>query len=224
MIGIIVPAHNEEASIGHCIESLLAAATHPLLKGEDVQIVIVMDACTDATLQVVAGSPAQGMAVEYRNVGRCRAAGADLLIQQGARWLAFTDADTTVPACWLVDQLRFNTDVVCGTVRVEDWSHHTDAVRARYDSLYNPVEGHQHIHGANLGVDAHAYQRVGGFKPLMAHEDIQLITDLKAAGTSITWTTVNCVTTSARLDSKCREGFGDCLRSLAPDAPLTTAR
>ncbi|AIS17182.1 glycosyl transferase [Pseudomonas rhizosphaerae] len=215
MIGIIVPAHNEEATIGHCIESLLAAAAHPRLQGEDVQIFIVMDACTDATGDVVAAYPVQSIEVDYQNVGRSRAAGADLQIQQGARWLAFTDADTAVPVSWLADQLRFQTDAVCGTVKVDDWSLHSDAVRERYDSLYTPIEGHQHIHGANLGVDARAYKSVGGFKPLKAHEDVHLINDLKNAGASITWTTVNCVTTSARLDCRCREGFGDYLRSLA---------
>lgn len=222
MIGIIVPAHNEEAAIGQCVESLLAAATHPSLRGEDVRILVVMDACTDATPHVVADYPVQSLAVDHQNVGRSRAVGADLLIQQGARWLAFTDADTVVPVTWLVDQLRFQTDAVCGTVKVEDWSLHSQAVRERYDSLYTPVEGHQHIHGANMGVDAKAYQRVGGFKPLAAHEDVHLITDLKAAGASITWTTINCVTTSARLNCRCREGFGDYLRSLALDSmPVT---
>lgn len=223
MIGIIVPAHNEEATIGHCIESLLAAATHPVLRGEDVQIVIVMDACTDATAEVVADYPVQSVVVKYQNVGRSRSAGANLLIDQRARWLAFTDADTVVPGSWLVDQLRFQTDAVCGTVRVDDWSLHSEDVRKRYDSLYTPVEGHQHIHGANLGVDAQAYLRVGGFKPLTAHEDVHLITDLRDAGASITWTTVNCVTTSARLDCRCREGFGDYLRSLAINPILTIA-
>jgi glycosyltransferase involved in cell wall biosynthesis len=223
MIGIIVPAHNEEATIGHCIESLLAAAAHPFLQGEDVRIMIVMDACTDATRDVVADYTVQSIEVNYQNVGSSRAAGADLLIQQSARWLAFTDADTVVPVSWLVDQVRFETDAVCGTVKVDDWSLHSDAVRERYDSLYTPIEGHQHIHGANLGVDARAYQSVGGFKPLKAHEDVHLINGLKNAGASITWTTVNCVTTSARLDCRCREGFGDYLRSLALNPILATA-
>lgn len=223
MIGIIVPAHNEEATIGHCIESLLAAAAHPLLQGEDVQIVIVMDACSDGTGDVVAEYLVHSIEVIYQNVGRSRAAGADLLIQQGARWLAFTDADTAVPVSWLADQLRFQTDAVCGTVKVDDWSLHSDAVSERYDSLYTPIEGHRHVHGANLGIDARAYQNVGGFKPLKAHEDVHLINDLKNAGASITWTTVNCVTTSARLDCRCREGFGDYLRSLALNPILATA-
>jgi glycosyltransferase involved in cell wall biosynthesis len=214
MIAIIVPAHNEQAVISSCIESLLAAATHPGLNGEDVRIVIVMDACTDRTAQVVSEYAVQALSVDFCNVGKSRAAGADTLLNQGARWLAFTDADTVVPTSWLADQLDCATDAVCGTVKVEDWSVHPDPVRTRYDSLYTPVEGHRHIHGANLGVSAQAYLRAGGFKPLTAHEDVNLVADLEASGATIAWTASNCVTTSARIDCRCRCGFGDYLRSL----------
>jgi len=215
MIGVIVPAHNEEASIGACLESLLAAAGHFGLKGRLVRIVVVLDSCTDETGRIVDSYPVHAVSVSSSNVGIARATGADWMIQEGAKWLAFTDADTVVPESWLVDQLRFETDAVCGTVQVTDWSLHSQEVRAKYDSLYAPKEGHRHIHGANLGVSTAAYRKVGGFKPLKAHEDVRLITDLSEAGASITWTTRNCVTTSARLESRCKEGFGDYLRSLA---------
>jgi glycosyltransferase involved in cell wall biosynthesis len=183
-------------------------------------VVIVLDQCTDGTQRVVDRYSVQSLVVSHCNVGRTRAAGADLLIAQGARWLAFTDADTLVPPTWLADQLRFRTDAVCGTVQIDDWSLHGEEVRARYDSLYTPIEGHKHVHGANMGVCAQAYQRVGGFRPLKAHEDVHLVADLNEAGASITWTSVNCVTTSARLDCRCREGFGDYLRSLSACVPL----
>jgi glycosyltransferase involved in cell wall biosynthesis len=222
MIAVIVPAHNEHAVIARCIESLLAAAAHPALEGEVVRIAIVMDACTDGTALAVSEYPVQGLCVDFCNVGKSRAAGADAMLHQGARWLAFTDADTQVPVSWLADQLNCATDAVCGTVKVEDWSLHTDPVRTRYDSLYTPIEGHRHIHGANLGVSAQAYLRVGGFKPLTAHEDVNLVADLEASGATITWTARNCVTTSARVDCRCRGGFGDYLRSLVvtPDLEI----
>lgn len=220
MIGIIVPAHNEEAVVAQCIESLQIAGEHPALAGEEVCVVIVLDQCTDGTQRVVSRYPVQSLDVSHCNVGRTRAAGAELMLGQGARWLAFTDADTVVPATWLVDQLRFRTDAVCGTVRIDDWSLHAEEVRTRYDALYTPVEGHKHVHGANMGVSARAYRQVGGFKPLKAHEDVHLVADLNEAGASITWTSMNCVTTSARLDCRCREGFGDYLRSLSISAPL----
>ena len=223
MIGVIVPAHNEEASIGACLESLLAAASHLGLEGRLVRIVVVLDSCTDETGRIVDSYPVDAVSISSSNVGVARATGADWVIQEGAKWLAFTDADTVVPETWLVDQLRFETDAVCGTVQVTDWSLHSQEVRAKYDSLYTPIEGHRHIHGANLGVSAAAYRGVGGFKPLKAHEDVRLIADLSDAGASITWTACNCVTTSARLESRCNEGFGDYLRSLA-SSPLNGQR
>jgi glycosyltransferase involved in cell wall biosynthesis len=224
MIGIVVPAHNEEAVIARCLESLIIAAAHTRLLNEQVYIVVVMDDCTDGTRAVVDHYPVHGIAVCYRNVGEARAAGVDHLLREGARWLAFTDADTQVPETWLADQLACKTDAVCGVVGVDDWSAHSDAVRIRYDAHYSPTEGHRHIHGANLGVSAEAYRRVGGFKPLKTHEDVQLVTDLEGAGASITWTAVNCVTTSARLECRCRDGFGDYLRSLVAAPSLEASR
>lgn len=224
MIGIVIPAHNEEAVIARCIESILVAAGHEALRNEWVQIVVVMDDCVDSTRDIIDLYPVHGMVVTARNVGAARAAGADYLLNKGARWLAFTDADTVVPEGWLADQLAFDTDAVCGIVQVDDWSAHPEAVRSRYDLMYTPTEGHRHIHGANLGVSAQAYCRVGGFKPMKAHEDVQLVADLEAAGASITWTAVNCVITSARLDCRCREGFGDYLRSLVATPSLEASR
>jgi hypothetical protein len=44
---------------------------------------------------------------------------------------------------------------------------------------------------------------------------VQLIADLERSGANIMWTATNRVTTSARMDCRCREGFGDYLKSLA---------
>jgi glycosyltransferase involved in cell wall biosynthesis len=215
MIGIIVPAHNEEHHLDDCIKSLLASSAHEGLADEEVQILIVLDDCTDASLSVAQRHDVTILQCSHRNVGMTRALGADYLLEQGARWLAFTDADTVVPYAWLADQLAFNVDAVCGVVEVNDWSEHSLEVQARYDAGYTPVEGHRHIHGANLGVCAIAYRRAGGFKALAAHEDVHLIADLEHAGATIKWTAVNRVTTSARKNCRCHGGFGDFLKSLA---------
>lgn len=221
MIGIIVPAHNEELLIGLCIESLLKAAGHYGLHGEAVEIVVVLDDCTDTTATVVGHYPVTALPVANQNVGKTRADGARYLIERGARWLAFTDADTVVPSGWLVEQLRFKAEAVCGTVRVDDWSLHSQGAQIEYDSRYCHAEGHRHIHGANLGISTEAYLKVGGFRPLPAHEDVHLVKDLEAIGSTIAWTALNCVTTSARLDCRCREGFGDYLRSLSDNLILS---
>jgi hypothetical protein len=142
------------------------------------------------------------------------------MLSRGARWLACTDADSQVPADWLMQQLSFKADAVCGTVQVLDWENHGVDAQARYLDGYHAGEDHRHIHGANLGICAKAYRRAGGFKPLPAHEDVGLVQALERSGAKIVWTALNSVSTSARSDPRAREGFGDYLKSLAVAAVL----
>jgi len=215
MIGIIVPAHNEEDFLDDCIKSLIAASHHQDLRGEPVEILIMLDDCSDHSHVVAKAHDVQMLTCQHRNVGMTRAAGARYMLDRGARWLAFTDADSVVPYAWLADQIAFEVDAVCGIVEVGDWSEHGDQVRQRYNALYRPVDDHRHIHGANLGVSAQAYLKAGGFRALAAHEDVHLVEDLQKTGASIVWTARNSVITSARKNCRCKEGFGDYLNSLA---------
>ncbi|MCO7614533.1 glycosyltransferase family 2 protein [Pseudomonas chlororaphis] len=214
MIGVVIPAHNEESFIASCLRSVIDATRHPALD-EEVQVLVVLDSCTDRTSQIVGDFGVTALVVNGRNVGQARCAGARYLIDRGARWLAFTDADTVVSPEWITRQVQLEVDAVCGTVNVDSWEAHSEAVRSKYESLYTPIEGHRHIHGANLGVCSYAYLQAGGFKHLEAHEDVNLVQDLERSGARIVWTASNSVITSARKESKCREGFGDYLISLA---------
>lgn len=215
MIGVIVPAHNEQALLPTCLRSLQLAAQHPMLEGEAVQILVVLDACSDQSATVCRAFGALTLSIDARNVGHARRIGAAYMLSRGVRWLACTDADSSVPDDWLMRQLAFKADAVCGTVRVEDWEDHDETVQQRYLAAYQAREGHRHIHGANLGICAKAYRRVGGFKPLRAHEDVGLVEDLERYGARIVWTALNSVSTSARRDCRARNGFGDYLKSLA---------
>lgn len=214
MIGVVIPAHNEEKHITDCLHSVLRAAEHADLCGQRVAVVVVLDTCSDATAQRVAAHSVGQLEVTFQNVGRARATGAQQLLSAGAQWLAFTDADTVVPHDWLARQLGFKADAVCGTVEVDSWNDHGESVRSRYLELYQFVENHRHIHGANLGLSAEAYRNAGGFQHLEAHEDVHLVADLERTGARIVWTATNPVVTSARRDFKCRGGFGEYLASL----------
>ena len=79
MIGVVVPAHEEALSIGACLRAIRAAAKTPLLGGETVKVVVVLDACTDATGVVARSLGAATVSVDACNVGLARAAGAVLL-------------------------------------------------------------------------------------------------------------------------------------------------
>lgn len=214
MIGVLVPAHNEEALVGDCLRSLLAAARCPALAGERVEIVVALDDCGDATADICASLGVRTVALDARCVGLARAAAADVLLAEGARWLATTDADSRVPADWLSGQLACGADAFCGTVRVADWLDFAACVRAAFLSGEQYVDDHPHVHGANFGVSAAAYRAVGGFAALAAHEDRALLEALEQGGFTVAKRATPAVVTSARRDARARHGFGDYLLAL----------
>jgi glycosyltransferase involved in cell wall biosynthesis len=216
MIGILIPAHNEEDLLDECLNAALRASKHGLLAGEPVEVLVVLDSCTDRSAQIVSGYPVLSLSIDARNVGQARAAGARLLLERGARWISCSDADSRVADDWLVAQLGLGADAVCGTVTVEHWHESFDqAAQIRYHRHYQARDGHRHIHGANLGISADAYRWAGGFKPLVCDEDVQLVRELELSGANIAWSHRPQVHTSARLDARARGGFGDYLRQLA---------
>ena len=215
MIGVVIPVRNEEALLARCLDAVRRAASHPALCREEVMVVVVLDACTDRSAEIAVASGATVVTSSAGLVGAARAIGAERVIDAGARWMACTDADTVVAPDWLAAQVALEVDVVCGTIAVDDWSHHKLAVRRRYSESYIDADGHRHIHGANLGVATDAYLRAGGFKPLAFDEDVALVQAMKAMGARIAWSAAPRVRTSARLDSRARNGFGDYLRLLA---------
>lgn len=214
MIGVLVPAHNEQALIGDCLRSIQHAAGHPALQGEPVEIVVALDSCSDGTAAICHALGVRTVALEARCVGQARRAAADLLLQSGARWLASTDADSRVPPDWLAAQLACGADVFCGTVRVSDWLDFAPRVRAAFLAGEHYEDGHPHVHGANVGLRADAYRAVGGFPALAAHEDRGLLDALERAGYTIARKANPAVTTSARRDARARQGFGDYLLAI----------
>lgn len=215
MIAVVVPAHNEADSLATCIAALQAAAAADALYGEAVQIIVCADACSDETAHIAAQQGARVLSLNERNVGMARALGAQAALQAGARWLAFTDADSVVSPQWLADQLSLKADAVCGTVAVSHWGDYGSAMRQHCESTYTDADNHRHIHGANLGVSAEAYRRAGGFLPLTSSEDVALVDALQACGASIAWSAKPRVTTSARRDFRAPHGFGATLLRVA---------
>ncbi|MBA6118100.1 glycosyltransferase [Pseudomonas sp. NC26] len=215
MIAVVIPAHNEARRLGRCLVAMRAAVAMAEQAGHQVEVLVVLDRCSDGSAAVAARHGVRTLAVEAGSVGMARRLGAAQMLERGARWLACTDADSQVPAHWLLSQLACTAEVVCGTVHIGCWQPwQRAALRKLYRSRYQACEGHRHIHGANLGVCARAYERVGGFQPLAAHEDVQLVKDLEASGAQIVWTARHSVATSSRRNSRAREGFGDYLASL----------
>ncbi len=215
MIGICIPAHNEEELMGACLASVATASLHPDLGAEEVKVVVVLDSCSDGSAAIARQWPFVTLQVNARNVGRAGAAGARHLLQHQARWLAFTDADTRVAPDWLAVQLSLGADVVCGTVGVDSWAAHgadAQAARLRFESGYQDHDGHRHVHGANLGLSAHCYQQAGGFDAMECGEDQALVDRLAALGAQIAWSALPRVLTSGRPFSRVEHGFAGAIR------------
>ena len=70
-IVVVVPAHNERERLPGCLASIAAAAEQVSVP---VQVVVVLDACTDGSEYALPASVA-AVRVSLKNVGASRAAG-----------------------------------------------------------------------------------------------------------------------------------------------------
>lgn len=223
-IGVCVPARNEAEGIVACLRALALAAGQVRCP---VTVVVVADACTDDTAgrarwaAAATGLTVRVLHLQARSVGAARAAGSAALIDElgvVGTWLATTDADSTVPVGWLTGQLRHRragADLVVGTVTVADWSAHPGQLRSYLLDAYgrHAAGRHGHVHGANLGFGAAAYRRLGGFAPVVAHEDVLLVDAAHRLGMSVSWAEDIAVSTSARLVGRAPAGFAHYLRA-----------
>ena len=221
--GVVVPAHDEAELLPACLAALRSAAD---AAGVPVRLLVVADACTDATAAVAAAAGAEVIPIRARNVGAARAAGLARLLRTedtdpAAMWLATTDADTVVPPGWLRRQLGYagqGWDVVLGTVAVTDWAGHPPHAPAVFEARYAFGAGpHPHVHGANLGIRASAYLAAGGFRPLRTAEDHALLAAATEAGCQVLQAADITVETSARRQARAPRGFSHALRALAAE-------
>ncbi|HHA2861368.1 TPA: glycosyltransferase family 2 protein [Stenotrophomonas maltophilia] len=207
MIGVLVPAHNEAASIERCLQSIRRAALNPGLGGEAVEVVVALDDCSDATESICGQQRVDTLRLDARCVGIARAAAAAELLGRSARWLASTDADSEVPPEWLVAQLGERRDVFCGLVDIATNCSAEERLRKAFRRRQQWGDDHGRIHGANLGVSAQAYRAAGGFAPLHCGEDVQLVRTLQRLGADVRWAGAPVVMTSARLAGRAAGGF-----------------
>jgi cellulose synthase/poly-beta-1,6-N-acetylglucosamine synthase-like glycosyltransferase len=230
-VAVGIPARDEESRIGAALEAVVRAARSSV----PVVVVVAADACRDDTVVVARDRlrllPAnvRGEVVELTaasvGVARQLACGrADARLRsvvgtRAPRWIATTDADTVVPADWLAAHCRWfdrGVDAVAGLVRVAAAGPLRPAVRAVFDDeLARASFGHDHVYGANLGVAAAWWHRVGGFSADAVGEDRSLVERLRRAGARVVGVADSIVVTSGRLDHRAPDGFGALLAELS---------
>lgn len=216
-IGVVIPAHNEAARIGACLASIQQAVMQ-LPSGIAVQVVVVLDSCEDATLDKVKQAGVDYLCCAFRCVGKVRDLGVRSLIEQGATWIACTDADTVVAADWLTQQLthleQAPVSMICGVVSVDSWQGLSDTTREQYLAHYQDRMDHRHIHGANLSFASRDYVAVGGFDAIGCHEDVGLVKKFEHHQLPIVWSNAVRVITSSRLLARAQQGFAHFLNKL----------
>lgn len=228
---VIVPACDEEERIGACLDSL---AGQEGLRPEEYEVIVVLDACRDATAAEVEAAaerwpdmPVHSLAGPGLGAGFARAAGMDLAcarlegVGSSQGLLASTDADTVVAADWLHRQLEAidaGAEAVGGEIALDPAEAATlppevlerrsaeIVERVRLAARRGPAE-HAHFSGASLGITACAYRRVGGMGRLVALEDQELEDRLAAAGVAIHRPRSVQVTTAARTDGRAERGL-----------------
>ncbi len=227
-VGVVVPAANEQATVGACLDALAVARSQlrqVAMRQVDVRIVVVLDGCVDATARITRRHRGiETLACSVGQVGAARAAGSRWLLTNagvapGELWLASTDADSAVPRDWLavqVDEAERGAHLVLGTVEPESGlAARTE--RAWFDG-HRLRDGHPHVHGANLGIRADVYMALGGWPSLASGEDVELADRAAAAGHLRIARKANIpVRTSIRRTARAPLGFARYLRGLESD-------
>lgn len=111
-LAFVIPAYNEEALIGKCLESVVAEIAR---SGTDAAIIVVNNASTDRTGEIARSFPTVRVVDEPRK-GLVNARDAGFAASEGFDLIANIDSDTIVPEGWLDTVYReFNRDpgLVC---------------------------------------------------------------------------------------------------------------
>jgi glycosyltransferase involved in cell wall biosynthesis len=238
-VAVVIPVHNEEQHLEQALDAVGSAADqlHAERPGVDVQVVVVLDSCTDQS-SLIAGATAGAdprlriLTVSFGSVGKSRRAGVNAVLENvrmrsragitaagdpmRQTWLANTDADSSVPEHWLVRQVELagaGRDVVLGTVEPDPRGIHHELL-ARWLARHVHHEDHPHIYGANLGVRASSYLAAGGFPGVDFDEDRALVDRLRTTGADIIATDTTRVLTSGRTAGRAPKGFAAYLLAL----------
>jgi glycosyltransferase involved in cell wall biosynthesis len=224
---VAIPARDEEVLLPACLRAVDEAVTvlRRARPGIRVSVVVALDGCTDGSARAAAARDVVVATLPGRGVGAAR----DAAVSRGlyalggppdrSTWVACTDADTVVPGRWLLRQLRWadrGADLVVGTV--EPVGVAGAGVLAAWHARHRLVEGHEHVHGANLGVRASRWRQVGGFGPRLVGEDVHLVGRVRALTGRWVATDTTRVLTSGRAHSRVDDGFAGRLRELEADA------
>lgn len=178
MLSFVVPAHNEERLLPLTLASIRQACEAQVWPYE---VVVVSDACSDATAEVARQAGARVLEVDYRHIARTRNAGAAAAEGQ---YLFFIDADTQIDSRYLLQALNaMRAGAVGGGARFRFDGELPAFARPLMLLLDWICRLFQVAGGCCLFCRREAFEAVGGFdSTLFAGEELQLARQLKRVG------------------------------------------
>jgi glycosyltransferase involved in cell wall biosynthesis len=174
---VIIPARNEERFIGACLESIRVAGT--AYEGQ-VEVIVVLNRCTDKTEEIAHGFGARTIREDARNLARIRNAGAHAAVGQV---LVTIDADSTMSPGTLAaidGALASGTTVGGGTPIRPDRSSAGIQVTLMLLNLALTI---WQFSGGLFWCSLEDFEAIGGFnESLVSGEDVDFARRLKAYG------------------------------------------
>jgi len=229
VIAAVIPARDEEATIGRAVAALRAEGVRHVL--------VLANDCRDAT---VARARAAGATVHETGplaggVGAARRAGCDLALRlwPAGRILLTTDADGYLApgSVAVVERSLRAADAVMGRIRPEPAEHDAlpqplrtlgdlesrrDALLAELGAIcapqaHDPQPRHLCTNGALMAFRREAYLAVGGFAAMCSNEDKDIGARLSRLGFRIARPRDAVVTVSCRRTGRAPGGMAACI-------------
>jgi peptidoglycan-N-acetylglucosamine deacetylase len=187
MISIVIPAYNEQKTIGQTLDSLAVQKTqHPF------EVIVVDNNSTDKTVKIVNAyrTRLDITLIEEKRKGRSPARRAGFAAARGDIIFS-TDADVVVPPDWIGKMASYFADpsiaAVTGICRINDCGWLINTIVNLYQIvstvIYNSIFHHTWLSGFSFAIRKSIYEQSGGFDPeLNCHEDTELSHRVKKIG------------------------------------------
>jgi GT2 family glycosyltransferase len=198
-VTVVIPSFNQAALTDQCLRSLRPSA--------ECEIIVVNDASTDGTAQVLAGYAGRIKVVTHeRNTGFARTCNDGAAAAQARDYLVFLNSDTIAQPGWLTALVRYadkhpeaavvgskllypnNTIQHAGVVICQDrYPRHIYTGFPADHPAVNKSRPFQMVTAASLLVRRRAFERCGGFDTAYRNgfEDVDLCLQLRERGQEI---------------------------------------
>jgi glycosyltransferase involved in cell wall biosynthesis len=214
LISVVIPTYNEEKYIGRTLDTI-KALKHP---GMDVEVLVIDSESKDKTQEIARRHKVKVISSPLRGIGHARQRG---LQAAHGDIVAFTDADTAVPADWLVELVKtLKKDGVSGVYGYyyvpDGWWVYRIWINGILKVLIHLMSflGGNLAAGQNMAFWRTKALAVGGFdETLTIFEDMQIMQDLKKVGKVVYLPRV-LVTSSGRRGNEGWRFFSRCIISL----------